>query len=732
MATLQPGVFYPPNLLLFVLPFDIAFNWIIVLHYWLAGIFTFFLLREVGAGRGGSLAGGITFMLSGYLLSVHNVLSALLSVAWTPIAILFFLRALKRGSLHYTVLTGITLAFMFTSGGIEILYGTMGCLFFIALMPDILTGEGRTITPQKSLLLLASSVVVFFLISAVQLLPFLELARHSTRAGGLSYAEATTWSMDLKDLFQFFIPDPYGYGVSNEKYWSNQSWLKTIYMGTVPFILSLFFFLERGRRALPFVFIILLSLALSMGRNTVLYQHLYEWVPFFDKMRYPVKFLFLAILFISISAGLGFDSLRNGLDEGRRRWRAAILSLLILSTIAAAVLGGLNYFDAEVKGFLIGRGYDYPRYGSVEINLFNTKRLLFFFILASVSIYGALRSARLRKALPFLIVAVLVVDLFFAHRGYYNTTRAAEYHKQGRIMEFVKKDPGIFRVFVTPRTMDEKVEEIVVPDEWPLKKGNLYFLNRFKERLAGYNIEHHIFNMDGMSVMARGDYNAVYDLLTIQKRPDSTNLLAMLNVKYVVSLPAIESAEFRLRKVIDNTGGLESDLGRKLKVYENLNYLPRFFTVGRFRVVEEPQEYMRIFKDKRFLPGEEVLLAEDPWGTEGMGIDAPEAGYKEPGEVKVNDYRNSSIELFVNMERPGILVASESYYPGWRVYVDGVERKLLRADLILRAVALGPGGHEVRFVYSPWSFRAGASISVLTLGVLFVLGLVSVGRKRKG
>jgi hypothetical protein len=301
---------------------------------------------------------------------------------------------------------------MFTAGGIEVLYGTLGFLLFIAFIPQTLSGSGQTEPVGKRLLLFVLAAVLFILISAAQLLPFLELARHSTRAGGLSYAEATTWSMELKDLFQFFIPDPYGYGVTYERYWSNQSWLKTVYLGTTPFILSSFFLLERGRKALPFVFIILISLALAMGKNTLIYHHLYEWFPFFDRIRYPVKFLFLALLFISLSAGLGYDCLGRGIYGQRRGFRVAIITLLVLATLAAFVLWGLIYFDTDMKGFLERSGYDYPEYNLIEINLYNTKRLLFFFIFTSLAIYGGLRSLRLRKALPFLIVAVLTVDLF--------------------------------------------------------------------------------------------------------------------------------------------------------------------------------------------------------------------------------------------------------------------------------------------------------------------------------
>ena len=86
-ATIQPGVLYPLSLLYFLLPSDLAFNWTIIIHFFLAAAFTFILLRELGASVQGAMAGAMAFLLGGYLISVHNVLNTLLAVCWYPMAI---------------------------------------------------------------------------------------------------------------------------------------------------------------------------------------------------------------------------------------------------------------------------------------------------------------------------------------------------------------------------------------------------------------------------------------------------------------------------------------------------------------------------------------------------------------------------------------------------------------------------------------------------------------------
>jgi uncharacterized membrane protein YfhO len=73
----------------------------------------------------------------------------------------------------------------------------------------------------------------------------------------------------------------------------------------------------------------------------------------------------------------------------------------------------------------------------------------------------------------------------------------------------------------------------------------------------------------------------------------------------------------------------------------------------------------------------------------------------------------------------GFLVLSDTYYPGWQVFVDGEEAKIYQADYLFRAVPLKQGEHVVEFRYSPSSFRTGLAIS-LSCGIV-LCGLVVCG-----
>ena len=66
----QVAALYPANLLLYsLLPLPLAFNWSILLHVILAGVFAAMFARQLGVGRGGSLVAAVVFAFSGFFFS---------------------------------------------------------------------------------------------------------------------------------------------------------------------------------------------------------------------------------------------------------------------------------------------------------------------------------------------------------------------------------------------------------------------------------------------------------------------------------------------------------------------------------------------------------------------------------------------------------------------------------------------------------------------------------------
>jgi len=86
--------------------------------------------------------------------------------------------------------------------------------------------------------------------------------------------------------------------------------------------------------------------------------------------------------------------------------------------------------------------------------------------------------------------------------------------------------------------------------------------------------------------------------------------------------------------------------------------------------------------------------------------------------------------LGLRFEAPaaGWLVVTDRYAPGWRATVDGQPAPVHKAAFLFRAVAVGPGSHDVRFEYRPFAYRflVTASWSLLLAACL----AAPLGRRR--
>ncbi len=87
------------------------------------------------------------------------------------------------------------------------------------------------------------------------------------------------------------------------------------------------------------------------------------------------------------------------------------------------------------------------------------------------------------------------------------------------------------------------------------------------------------------------------------------------------------------------------------------------------------------------------------------------------GRAEVVRALRGSIEL--RAEGPGILVLAESWDPGWRARVDGVEASVTRVNLVQTAVPLGPGPHLIELRHRPRGFALGLILA--GAGAVFLL-----------
>ena len=102
-----------------------------------------------------------------------------------------------------------------------------------------------------------------------------------------------------------------------------------------------------------------------------------------------------------------------------------------------------------------------------------------------------------------------------------------------------------------------------------------------------------------------------------------------------------------------------------------------------------------------------------------MPLSTPEA-LAETADVQVKE--PNQLKVHVSAQRPAMLVLSETFYPAWRAYVDGLPAHIYRANYLFRAVAIPAGEHQVEMRYESASFQLGLLISGGTLIVVLAAG----------
>jgi hypothetical protein len=190
--------------------------------------------------------------------------------------------------------------------------------------------------------------------------------------------------------------------------------------------------------------------------------------------------------------------------------------------------------------------------------------------------------------------------------------------------------------------------------------------------------------------------------------------------------------------VVDGQGAIQQLFGRdktkyrpiysdaEMHVFENTSALPRAFLVSQARWAPTLGAALAEMTQRPFDPRREVILAAEtaPAIAEHLPPPSPEA--IAPGQAAIVSYAANSVSVRTTSSSDALLIVSDTYYPGWRAFVDGQEVPLVRGDLLFRVVPIDPGVHSVELRFEPASVRWGLVISALTLvcalGVLIVAG----------
>lgn len=141
-----------------------------------------------------------------------------------------------------------------------------------------------------------------------------------------------------------------------------------------------------------------------------------------------------------------------------------------------------------------------------------------------------------------------------------------------------------------------------------------------------------------------------------------------------------------------------------LRVYEAEGALPRAFIVHEASGIDNRAhaagELYRIREEmgvKTFLPGPVPELERCGGGE----------------EARIAEYGLNRVAVEARLACRGMLILTDTWFPGWRARVDGRPARIHEAYAAVRGVVVEAGAHRVEFVYRPASVMAGGALTAL-------------------
>ncbi|MGD9148501.1 MAG: hypothetical protein PVI80_23260, partial [Anaerolineae bacterium] len=314
LADMQTGLFYLPNLSLFLFSPNFAYKaleWMAVLHIYLAGLFMYLCLRYLEPDRPlrmtAALVGAVAYMFSDMFVVHFGNLNLIAVAAWLPLIFLLFWRALRMRRLGLAVGAGVAFGLSTLEGHLQItLY--IGLALAVAMVVEASLSHRSRRGWAWSLLALALTAAVAIGLAALVLLPAFEYTRLSPRAG-LAYKDAARYSLIPGLLGEMLVPALFS---SREPtlYWGVWDRVAVGYLGIFALILAgLALLLRRGRRVALFVVLAVVAFLLALGGESVVHGWVYLLLPGFGQLRAPARAILLLDFSLAGLAALGLDRL---------------------------------------------------------------------------------------------------------------------------------------------------------------------------------------------------------------------------------------------------------------------------------------------------------------------------------------------------------------------------------------------------------------------------------------
>jgi hypothetical protein len=733
---------------------------------WLAGFLMLVFLRELKLNKHSAFIGAVLYMLSG-LFTMYPNMNWTNVIVFTPLLLFSIERLVQRTTLRHILMTGIVQAICILGGFLEVVALQFVLSVLYLLFRSI---EAKKQHAWKPLIGFAVSLTLGLGLSAFFTIPVLEYLSNSFHFHGPSIGLADAPSfLAITYFIPYFMGGLQSYWTEAFRTTGNPWDIVTGYVGIASLFLTLVAlsssldkkFDSHARRSIIFFFAVsLIALGKTFG---VPLTNWIGYLPVLNAILFPRYLGTIWIFCFSVTAAYGVDCLASHDTRLRYILMSSALSLLVVISLASLSVPFIPRIHNPV--------FHYPFYMLLQGSLFlfaitmcsakicQKEDLSCFVGLVSIVIlemslyvplglpypFEALRSAFVLLTTLVLIGWILMSDSQFiiSVRGIraligdskfnssFNRIRVSKTQVTAFILLFALTGQMLVAA-ISPRGLPKRYDAFTPAPYLEFLGKHAGFSRVFSfdgvlsPNFAGIFGFYHLGIMSGINVnsfhsfvvnnLDSGVYSPLFtglgfrdqNVSFVEELRANEMFWSLLGVKYIVTTGTNLSHIFRT--VYD-----ENDV----TIYENPTVFPRAFIVHRFQTASSFEEAQDMIRNPGFNLRECLVLDASPSESDVRAME--QAPVSDRSAAEIIRYEPDRVVIRAYAEHPGLLVLTDTFYPGWNAYVDGKPTRIYQADGLVRAVYVGEGEYTVEFVYSPESFKIGLAITMVSVAAVLTL-----------